>query len=198
MKVIGLTGSIGMGKTTAARQLRGMGYCVYDADLTIHRLTCKGGAAVPAFAKAFPALDLVHGGAVDRTRLRHALDAGLVTLPQLEALLHPLEAEARARWLAKRRQEGRALVFVDIPLLYEKQYDTGLDGVFVVSAPAPIQRRRVLARDGMTEARLNTLLANQLPDDQKRARATAVINTADGLARSRADLRAAIKKLPPL
>ena len=175
MLVLGLTGSIGMGKSTAAAMLRRLGLPVHDADAAVHRLMAPGGAAVAQVAAAFP--EAAGPGGIDRAKLGKAVLTDTPALKRLEAILHPLvRAEARA-FLAKQARLRRPLVVLDIPLLYETGGDRLCDYVVVVSAPAFIQRARVLRRPGMTEARFQAILARQLPDAEKRRRADFVVQT---------------------
>lgn len=169
MVILGLTGSIGMGKSTVAAMLRRMGVPVHDADAAVHRLLAKGGRAVGAVEAAFPGVSL--DGAVDRKKLGAAVFGDAKALKRLETILHPLvraETEAFLRRHARRRA---ALVVLDIPLLFETGAERRVDAVLVVSAPAHIQRQRVLARPGMTEDRFQQVLAQQVPDREKRRRA---------------------------
>lgn len=179
MRVIGLTGGIGMGKSTAARAFRRMRLPVHDADASVHRLYARGGAAVPAVAALVP--EAVRDGAVDRAVLGRAVLADPALLRRLEAAVHPLVRREEARFLAACRRRRARVAVLDIPLLFETGAERRLDGVVVVSAPAAVQRARVLARPGMTEARLAAILARQLPDAVRRRRADLVVPT--GLSR---------------
>lgn len=173
--LLGLTGSIGMGKSTTAAMFAAEGAAVWDADAAVHRLYSAGGAGVAAVAALAPGA--VVDGAVDRARLRAALadDPGL--LGRLEAAIHPLVAADRAGFVAAAHREGRTVVVLDVPLLFETGAAAGMDASVVVSAPADVQRARVLARPGMTAAHLDAILARQMPDAEKRRRATWVIET---------------------
>lgn len=168
--VLGLTGSAGMGKTTAAAMLREAGCAVWDADAAVHRLYAPGGAAVPLIAALRP--DAVREGAVDRGRLRAALTADPALWSRIEAAVHPLVARDRERFLAGLQAGGVAVL--EVPLLYETGLDALCDGVAVVSAPAAVQRARLQAR-GLEETAIEALLARQMPDAEKRARADWVI-----------------------
>ncbi len=175
MLVIGLTGSIGMGKSTAAAMLRRLGLPVHDADAAVHRQMACGGAAVAAVEAAFPGV--TRDAAIDRGLLGAKVLADSAALKRLEAILHPLvRAEARA-FLAKQARLRRLLAVLDIPLLFETGGDRLCDAVIVVSAPPFIQRVRVLRRPGMTDAKMQAILARQLPDAEKRRRADFVVHT---------------------
>ncbi len=192
MKILCLTGSVGMGKTTAARMLRRMGIPVHDADAEVHRLLGRGGAAVKAVEAAFPGVKL--GKAIDRAALGKIVFADPAALKRLEAILHPLVRQAERRFLAQARREHRKLVVLDIPLLYETKGERRCDGVIVVSAPRPIQLARMLGRPGMTKERLAAIEARQMPDRQKRRRADIVIETGLGKRHSLENLRRALAR----
>jgi dephospho-CoA kinase len=190
MRVWGLTGSIGMGKSTAAATFRRLRVPVFDADAAVHALQARGGRAVAPIAAAFPGT--VRDGAVDREALRRAVLGEPSALARLERIVHPLVRAEETRFIAACRRRGERLVVLDIPLLLETRRDPrGLDALLVVSAPARVQRRRVLRRPGMTPARLDAILFRQMPDSQKRRRADHVIRT--GLSRRHAE--AAIRRL---
>lgn len=193
MKVIGLTGGIGMGKSTAARSFRRQGVRVFDADAAVHHLQAKGGRAVAPIAAAFPGS--VPGDAVDREALRRAVLGNPDALRRLERIIHPLVRDMQRRFLARARRDRQRLVVLDIPLLFETGGGENCDLVVVVSAPARVQRRRVLARPGMTPERLVAILARQTPDAEKRRRADVVVQT--GLSRNHADraIRAIIRQV---
>lgn len=169
--VLGLTGSIGMGKSTTAQMFRDLGVPVWDADAAVHRLYAKGGAAVARIAALAP--QAILGGMVDRARLRDAIAADPALLDRINAVVHPLVAADRAAFLSATRA---AIVVMDVPLLFETGGEGYCDGVAVVSAPPEVQRARVLAR-GMPERDLDLILSRQMPDAQKRARADFVIPT---------------------
>jgi dephospho-CoA kinase len=192
MKVLCLTGSVGMGKTTAARMLRRLGVPVHDADAEVHRLLGRGGAAVKAVEAAFPGVK--SGKAIDRAALGRIVFGDPAALKRLERILHPLVRRAERRFLAEARRERRRLVVLDIPLLYETKGERRCDGVIVVSAPRAIQRARVLARPGMTKARLAAIEARQMPDREKRRRADIVIETGLGKRHSLQALRRALAR----
>ncbi|GGG31933.1 dephospho-CoA kinase [Caldovatus sediminis] len=189
MKVLGLTGGIGMGKSTAAAVFRRLGVPVFDADATVHRLQARGGRAVRPIGEAFPGT--VRDGRVDREALRKAVLGDPAALRRLERIVHPLVREEERRFLARARRRGAPLVVLDIPLLFETGGERRVDQVVVVSAPPAVQRARVLARGGMTEERLAAILARQMPDALKRRRADHVIRT--GLSRHHA--QRAIRRL---
>jgi dephospho-CoA kinase len=192
MKILCLTGSVGMGKTTAARMLRRLGIPVHDADGEVHRLLGRGGAAVRAVDAAFPGVK--SGKAIDRAALGKVVFADKAALKRLEGILHPLVRRAERRFLAEARRQHRRLVVLDIPLLFETKGERRCDGIIVVSAPRSIQRARVLARPGMTKERLAAIEARQLPDREKRRRADIVIETGLGKRHSLAALRRAIAR----
>ncbi len=175
---LGLTGGIGMGKSTAAQMFRDLGHPVWDADAAVHRLYAPGGAAVAPVAAAFPGV--LRDGGIDRAVLREALAADPSGFARLEAIVHPLVAEDRAGFIAAHKDAP--IVVLDIPLLFEGGSERQMDGVAVVSAPAEVQRARVLARPGMTEADFQMILSRQMPDAEKRKRADFLIpsDTLDG------------------
>ncbi|MEM7226842.1 MAG: dephospho-CoA kinase [Pseudomonadota bacterium] len=175
MYVLGLTGSIGMGKSTAAGFFRRLGVPVHDADAAVHRLTGHGGAAVAAVEAAFPGV--VRDGAVDRQRLGAAVFADQAALKRLEAILHPLVRRSARAFLAAQARQRRPLAMLDIPLLYETGGDVLCDAVVVVSAPARVQAARVLGRPGMTQEKFQAILAKQMSDEEKRRRADFVVST---------------------
>jgi len=171
---LGLTGSIGMGKSTVTGFFRQMGVPVFDADAEVHRLQGPGGALLGAIEARFPGTTGSAG--VDRKALGARVLGKPGELRALEAIVHPAVAQARQAFL--RRNAGHRIVLLDIPLLYETGIDAEMDAVIVVSAPAHVQRRRVLRRSGMTQAKLRAVLRSQLPDRMKRAGADIVISTA--------------------
>ena len=182
MKKIGLTGSIGMGKSTVAAMLRDLGVPVFDADAVVHLLQGPGGRLVAGIESAFPGTTGSQG--VDRQKLGAQVLGDNAAMARLEAIVHPAVAEERGRFLAAHRHAP--LVVFDIPLLFEKTGGQALDAVIVVSAPPEIQRARVLARPGMTPEKFDAILARQLPDAEKRARADHVIDTGVPLDETRA------------
>jgi len=171
--VLGLTGSIGMGKSTTAGFFREAGVPVWDADAAVHALYAKGGAAVAPIAALHAAA--VRDGAIDRAALRDWIAADASALKRIEGVVHPLVGQSRADFLAA--NADRPLVVVDVPLLFETGGERYVDRTLVVSAPPEVQRARVLARPGMTEAHFQTILSKQMPDAEKRARADHVIET---------------------
>jgi len=179
MKVLGLTGSIGMGKSTAANTFRRLRVPVFDADAAVHRLQGRGGAAVRPIEAAFTGT--TQDGRVDREALRTRVLGDDAALSRLERIVHPLVRRAERRFLAAARRAGKRLAVLDIPLLFETGGDRRVDEVIVVSAPAAVQRARVLARRGMTPGRLAAILARQMPDALKRLKADHVVRT--GLSR---------------
>lgn len=190
--VLGLTGSIGMGKSATAAMFSARGVPVHDSDAAVHALYGPGGAAARAIGDAFPGTLTAEGG-VDRPALREAVLGDAEKLRRLEGIVHPLVgAEARA-FLARHRQAP--LVVLDIPLLFETGGQARCDAVLVVTAPPEVQRARVLARPGMTEAALAAILAKQMPDAEKRARADHVIDTSRGFAAAEAEVEALIARL---
>jgi dephospho-CoA kinase len=195
MRVLGLTGSIGMGKTTAVKLLRRRRVPVHDADAEVHRLLGRHGAAVPAVGQAFPGV--VHDGVVDRRKLGAQVfgrdnDAAL---RRLEAILHPMVRRSTARWLAAQARRRAPVVVLDVPLLFEGGRRGRYDGVIVVSAPAFLQRQRVLRRPGMTTARFAEINSRQMPDRLKRARADAVVTSGLGQTPTLRGLTKALRRL---
>ncbi|HEV7353076.1 MAG TPA: dephospho-CoA kinase [Brevundimonas sp.] len=184
MIVLGLTGSIGMGKSTTAGLFAEAGCPVWDADAAVHRLYGPGGAAVAPVAAAFPGVEVE--GAIDRTRLAAALAADPDGFARLERIVHPLVAADRAAALTSAAAMGATVAVADIPLLFETGAEGQVDAVVVVTAPAGVQAARVLARPGMTPERFAALLARQTPDAEKRRRADFVIDTSQGLDAARA------------
>lgn len=187
-KIIGLTGSIGMGKSTVAAMFADAGIPVFDADAEVRKLQGPGGALVPAIEAAFPGSTGPDG--VVRDRLGAQVFADKPALARLEAIVHPAVAARRAEFLAQ-HANSRAVVF-DIPLLFERGGHDSVDMIVVVSAPADVQAARVLARPGMTPEKFDSILALQLPDHDKRARADHVIDTGLTLDETRAQVEALI------
>jgi len=186
--LLGLTGSIGMGKSTTAAMFMAEGVPVWDADATVHRLYAQGGAAVPAIAVLCP--DAAVDGAVDRNRLKRWIGANPSALKQIEAAVHPLVSAHRAGFILAESALHQSIVILDIPLLFETGAEAALDATLVVTAPEAVQRTRVLTRPGMTEAHFQAIVSRQMPDADKRARATYVIETV-----TLEDTRAAVRRL---
>ncbi len=193
MMIVGLTGSIGMGKSTAAKMLRQMGVPVYDADANVHAIQAKGGVALPAIEAAFPGV--VKDGVLDRQALGARVFGNKEALRKLEAIVHPLVGQRQRAFLKRAARRGEKLVVLDIPLLFEGAGERRVDATLVVSAPAFLQRRRVMARPGMSTERFEGILRQQVPDALKRRKATIVIPTGLGLAPTRQALAKAIAML---
>lgn len=193
MKIIGLTGSIGMGKSTTAAMFREAGVPVYDADAAVHRLYDQGGAAVGPVGAAFPGA--VKDGRVDREELRQRVLGHPEELKRLNAIVHPLVGLDRMGFLKQAEAEAADWVAFDVPLLFETGGHANVDAIVVVSAPADMQRERVLAREGMTPDRLDAILAQQTPDAEKRARAHHVVDTGNGLEAARTQVEAIVAQL---
>lgn len=191
MRIVGLTGSIGMGKSAIAAMLRARGVPVFDADQEVHRL--YEGDAVPKVEAAFPGTTA--DGRVDRTRLAASLARDPARFRELEQIVHPLVRRAEQAFLDEITKWGGPIAVLEIPLLYETGLDAHVDQVVVVSAPPEVQRERVLARPGMTAARLDALLERQLPDAEKRRRADFVVDTGGTLADSEAQVDAILDAL---
>lgn len=187
---LGLTGSIGMGKSTTAEMFRNAGYPVWDADQAVHRLYAPGGAAVEPVAAAFP--KALRNGGIDREALKEAIANDPAALDRLSAIVHPVVAADRHAFVAD--HADTLLVVLDIPLLYENGYEGQMDGVAVVSADARTQRLRVMARPGMTDDLLDLILSRQMPDAEKRARADWIIPT-DSLASARQAVDQIVKEI---
>ncbi|MGQ2905320.1 MAG: dephospho-CoA kinase [Neoaquamicrobium sediminum] len=177
MIVLGLTGSIGMGKSTTARMFRDAGVPVHDSDETVHRL--YAGKAAELIEKRFPGV--VHEGVVDREKLAKAVLGQPDALQDLERIVHPLVRADADAFLERHRQEGARLALLDIPLLFETGGEDRVDRIVVVTAPAEVQRERVLARPGMTEEKFKAILSRQVPDAEKRRRADYIIDTGQGM-----------------
>jgi dephospho-CoA kinase len=188
MFIIGLTGSLGMGKSTAARFFAEQGVPVHDADAVVHQL--YDGEAAAAIEAAFPGT--VTNGKVDRSKLAALALADPAALKKLEAIVHPLVLAAERKLIAEAQLRGEKLVVLDIPLLLETGGDQRVDAVVVVSAPAELQRSRVLGRAGMTGEKLDAILARQMPDAEKRRRADFVVDTSGEFDATRAQVRAII------
>jgi dephospho-CoA kinase len=182
MIILGLTGSIGMGKTTAANAFRSLSFCVHDADLAVHKLMVPGGAAVDEVLNVFPSVAM--DGYIDRQALGVIVFADDSKLQQLEGILHPLVRMKEHAFLAAAARRRERLVVLDIPLLLETGGDARCDGVVVVSAPVAIQKSRVLRRPGMTDERLQAIMGHQINDVDKCHMADFVVQTGLGRAHS--------------
>lgn len=190
---IGLTGSIGMGKSTVLSMFADLGAAVWDADAAVHRLYAKGGAAVSKIAAQFP--EAITDDQVDRAKLARRVLGDVEALQQLEGLVHPLVAQDREGFLAEAAAAGALAAVLDIPLLFENQTEKFFDATAVVSAPAETQRARVLARPGMTPEKLDAILALQMPDAQKRQHADYIIDTGQPLEQTRKDVEMIYRKI---
>lgn len=193
MKKIGLTGSIGMGKTTVAQMFAAHGIPVFDADAAVHQLYAKGGAAVAPVGAAFPGT--VKDGAVDRAALSAQVVGKPAEIKKLESIVHPLVARLREDFLRDAEAAGAPMAVLEIQMLLEGSSARQFDVIVVVSAPDATQRARALARPGMTEGKLAGILSNQMPDAEKRARADVVIDTGTSLAETEAQVAALIETL---
>lgn len=179
MITIGLTGSIGMGKTTTSQMFADAGAAVFDADACVHDLYAKGGAAVPIIRAVFP--DAISEGAIDRKILSVHLQKDPLHIQVLESFIHPLVGEARTKAVANARQQGKKIMVFDVPLLFETGGDERVDKVVVVSASADVQRERVMSRPGMSADKFKMILSRQTPDAEKRKRADYIVETDKGL-----------------
>lgn len=198
MIVIGLTGSIGMGKSTTAAMFADEGVPVYDADAEVRALYAAGGAAVAPVEAAFPGV--TRDGAIDRSRLGDRVLGDRAALDRLNAIVWPMMGAARAAFFDRARGQAASMVVLDVPLLLETGGEKTVDAVVVVSAPLKLQRERVLAREGMTSAKLDAILDAQMPDAEKRRRADFVIDTGAGLEDARRQVRdvlTALRQRPP-
>ena len=191
MIIVGLTGSIGMGKSTTAQMFRDEGCPVFDADAAVHDLYAKGGKAVPIIRSVFP--DAIKDGAVDRSVLGEHMRADPLQLKVLESFIHPLVSEAREAFF--QTHQDADIVVMDIPLLFETGLDKAVHKIVVVTAPAHIQRQRVMARAGMTAELFKSLLARQTPDAEKRKRAQFLIFTDRGLESAREQVQDILREL---
>lgn len=193
MLLVGLTGSIGMGKSETARMFKALGIPVYDADAAVHALYDVGGKAVAPIEAAFPGV--AKDGRIDRGELGKRVLADPAALKRLEGIIHPLVGEAQRAFLHDAEASGAKMVVLDIPLLFETGGETRVDAIVVVSAPADVQRARVLAREGMTPEKFDAILAKQTPDSLKRERAHFVVETDKGLDHAAAQVAAIVKAL---
>lgn len=175
IKHLGLTGSIGMGKSTVGKMFEKLGLPLYNVDARIHDLYEPGGVAVGPVGEVFP--DAIIDGRVDRPTLSKLVVGNDDAIKKLEKIVHPLVGQDRQEFISKAEQDGHAFVLLDVPLIFETGGEKNFDHIIVVSAPKDVQKKRVLARDDMTEEKFEAILARQLPDEQKRERADFVINT---------------------
>lgn len=187
MQIIGLTGGIGMGKSTAAKILRNMGFPIYHADQAVHGLLRKSGKGVKRVARLFP--EAFMRGAIDRKILGPLVFSHPQKLKELESILHPLVREAEKVFLKKAKQAGASAAILEIPLLFETKGEKRCDVVLCVTAPAHIQKTRVLSRSNMNEAKFKAILKRQMPDKKKRSLADYVINTERGIADTKKQLQ---------
>ena len=193
MIIVGLTGSIGMGKSTVTKMFAEEGAPGFDSDAAVHALYAPGGAAVAPVEAAFPGV--ARDGAIDRDALSKRVVGNEAAIKQLEQIVHPLVRQAQAEFLQANRDAGVPVVILDIPLLFEGAGAKFVDKIVVVSAPAELQRARVLARPGMTAEKFEAILARQMPDAEKRARADFVIDTGASFEATRAQVRAVLDAL---
>lgn len=193
MRILGLTGSIGMGKSATAEMFRIRNVPVYDADAAVHSLYEKGGAAVVPLSERFQSVSV--NGAIDRTALRAAVIDDPDAMSDLEKIVHPLVGQTQLEFRQKALKSGAKFAVLDIPLLFETGGDTRCDLVAVVTAPAEVQRERVLSRPGMSEDVFDTILSKQMSDSEKRAKADFIISTAFGFDFTRAHVEAIIELL---
>jgi dephospho-CoA kinase len=191
MFILGLTGSIAMGKSTTARFFAEAGVPVHDADAAVHRL--YEGQAAPAIEAAFPGTTAA--GKVDRTKLAARVLGDPAALRRLESIVHPLVRESEGRFLAEAERQGAPIVVLDIPLLFETGGEKRVDAVVTVTAPAEVQRARLLERPGMTEEKIKALLAQQLPDAEKRRRADFILDSSQGLDAARAQVAEILRQV---
>ena len=193
MLIIGLTGSIGMGKSETAKMFARLGLPVFDADAAVHALYAKGGAAVGPVAAVFP--EALKEGAIDRVALSAAVIGKPDAMKRLEAVIHPIVRKDQQSWLVAQHAAGASMVVLDIPLLFESGGRDRVDVVVVVSAPAETQRARVLERPGMSVEKLEVILSKQMPDAEKRQRADFIIDTGRGLDPAFAEVKAVVEAL---
>jgi dephospho-CoA kinase len=191
MLLLGLTGSIGMGKSTTADMFRAEGAPVYDSDRLVHDI--YDGPAAMEIERVFPGATV--GGTVDRNRLASFVLGDAEAMKRLEAIVHPLVWEGRRRFLEEQARRGVKIAVLDIPLLFETGADKDVDAIVVVTAPKSLQRARVLSRANMTEEKFESILARQTPDEEKRRRADFIVHTDAGLEAARGEVRAILKTL---
>ncbi len=195
MIVLGLTGSIGMGKSRAASMMRKMGISVHDSDRAVHCALMPNGAAFEEVALTFPECWDKKKRVIDRKKLGKSVFEDSKKLKQLEKILHPIARKSQNEFVRKMRKMGRKMVVLEIPLLFETGAQARVDFVVCVSAPKAIQRRRVLARKNMSAEKFEQILARQMPDGEKRANSDFVINTGLGLARTMKDIKAMLREI---
>jgi dephospho-CoA kinase len=195
MIVAGLTGSIGMGKSTASNMMRELGVPIHDSDATVHELMGKGGKAVPAIAALCPECHV--DGGIDRKILGKYLFADPALKQAVEDVLFPMVKQSAFDFIELKKSEGHALVVLDVPLLFEAGWDKMVDKVICVSAPPEVQKARVMARPGMTEERFAAVMKAQMPDADKRAKSDFIIDTGIGMDDTRAQLKKLVAALTP-
>ncbi|PHS28092.1 MAG: dephospho-CoA kinase [Robiginitomaculum sp.] len=193
MIILGLTGSIGMGKTTTAALFNEEGVPVFDVDAAVHRLYSEDIPLIKAIGTRFP--KAIGGNTIDRTALGDLIREDKAALPALEAIVHPAVARARADWLEAKKEGGAKVVLFDIPLLFETGGEKMVDKVIVVSAPKAVQKQRVLSRPNMSEARFSHLLSCQMPDEKKRKCADFIIDTSKGLEDARRQVQSILRQI---
>jgi len=191
--IVGLTGSIAMGKSTTTEMFEKLGYPVFDADKEVHKLYSNGGKAALEISLLFP--DVIKKGAVDRTALAAKIAKNPKMLPQIEKIVHPMVEAAEKHFIAKQRKAGAELIIMDIPLLFEADRSKDVDVIVVVSASKKRQRQRALQRPDMTPEKLDLILSRQLPDEEKRARADFVIDTDRSFEDTLEQVKKLVKKL---
>lgn len=193
MLLVGLTGSIGMGKSETTKMFAALGVPVYDADAAVHALYAAGGDAVEPIGEAFPGV--IKDGAIDRDELGKRVLGAPDELRRLEKIIHPLVGLSQLEFLQNAEKSGAAMVVLDIPLLFETGGEARVDVAVVVSAPADLQRQRVLARPGMSVKKFESILAKQVPDAQKREQADFIVDSSRGLEPAMADVKGIIEAL---
>ncbi len=193
MITIGLTGSVGMGKSTTASMFKDAGAYVFDADAAVHKLYAKNGAAVPLLGAVFP--DIIVDGAVERAKLLTHLKSDPLNIEVLESFIHPMVVSMREQALERAKKDGAKLFVADIPLLFETGAEANFDIIVVASANASVQRQRVLSRPGMTKQKFKLILSRQLPDAQKRAKADYVVETDKGMDFARNQVNTIVQNL---
>jgi len=193
--IIGLTGSIAMGKSATSDMFQKLGYPVFDADSAVHKLYANGGEAAKQIAAIYP--DVMDEGAVDRKLLAQKIADDETVLPQIEKMVHPLVGALEKAFITKHQKAGTKLIIMDIPLLFEAGRQGDVDIIVVVSAPAALQRQRALQRPGMTAEKLEYIIARQLPDEEKRARADYVIKTDISLENAFEQVKSIVRELDP-